>query len=123
MKFPDIVFKGTNTVVSDKLQSLVEQKFSSLANFIGDETDVKCEVEFEKESSHNSGQIYRVEVNLWLAGDLYRVETSKENFEAAIDVVRDELDRDLSKEHDKRQTLKRKGGREIKEAVRFGEEA
>lgn len=122
MKFPDIVFKGTNVAVSDKLKTLVEQKFSTLANFVGDESDVRCEVEFEKESSHNSGQIYRVEVNLWLAGDLYRADVTKETFEAAIDVVRDELDRDLSKKHDKRQTLKRKGGREIKEVVRFGEE-
>ena len=60
--------------------------------------------------------------NFWLAGKMHRAEATEATFEAAIDVVKDELDRELNKEHDKHQTLVRKGGREIKEAIRFGGE-
>lgn len=121
MSFPAVIFKHNNTEVRENLHSLVEQKLSSLDRYIGEETDVKCEVEFEKLTGHNSGEIYRVEVNLWLAGELYRAVSTKETFEAAIDLVRDDLDRELNKNHDRRQTLIRKGGREIKEAMRNGE--
>lgn len=121
MSFSTIIFKHNNTEVKEDLHSLVQKKLDSLTKYIGDETDVKCEVEFEKLPSHNSGEIYRVEVNLWLSGELYRATSTKETFVAAIDLVRDDLDRELGKDHDKRQTLIRKGGREIKEAMRASE--
>jgi ribosomal subunit interface protein len=121
MSFTNIIFKNTDVTVKRSLQDLVEQKLTSLEKYIGDETDIKCEVEFEKVAPHNSGDIYRVEINLWLAGKMYRAESVKSTYEAAVDLVRDDLDRDLSKDHDKRQTLRRKGGREIKEAMRAGE--
>jgi len=122
MSFSGIIFKSSNITVQDELKNLVEQKLSSLDKYIGDETDLKCEVEFEKIPSHNTGDVCRVEVNLWLAGKMHRAESTKNTFETAVDIVRDELDRELHKDHDKRQTLQRKGGREIKEAVRFGKE-
>jgi ribosomal subunit interface protein len=123
MSFPNIVFKNTNVTVREELHNLVEQKLASLEKYVGDETDAKCEVEFEKILSHNSGDIHRVEVNFWLAGKMHRAEATKVTFEAAVDIVRDELDAELHKDHDKRQTLERKGGREMKEAIRFGEDA
>lgn len=121
MAFSTIIFKYNNTEVKEGLESLVQRKLHSLNKYIGNETDVKYEVEFEKLPSHNSGDIYRVEVNIWLSGELYRAVSTKETFEAAIDLVRDDLDRELGKDHDKRQTMIRKGGREIKEAMRNGE--
>ena len=121
MSFPSIIFKHNNTRVENDLHVLVEQKLSSLAKYIGTETDVKCEVEFERIQSHHSGDIHRVEINLWLAGEMHRATSTKESFVAAIDVVRDELDRKLNDSHDKRQTLIRKGGRELKEAMRTAE--
>ncbi|MDA8596931.1 ribosome-associated translation inhibitor RaiA [Candidatus Pacebacteria bacterium] len=121
MTFPMISFKATSTEMDESLQQLVDQKFSSLDKFIGDETDVKCEVEFEKVAPHNSGEVHRVEANLWLHGTLYRAEATESSFEVAIDEVRDELDKELRRANDKRDTLVKDGGRKIKEMMRFGE--
>ena len=118
MSFPTIIFKHNNAKVGEALHTLVGQKLSSLSKYIGNETDVRCEVEFTQITSHNSGDNHGVEVNLWLAGEMYRATSTKGNFESAIDVVREELDRKLNDSHDKRQTLVRKGGRELKEAMR-----
>ncbi len=122
MSFPNITFKNTNVTTDNAIRDLVEQKLIILERYIGDETDTNCEVEFEKIPSHNSGEIYRVEVNFWLAGKMHRAEATKDSFETAIDEVKDELDRELNKDNEKHQTLIRKGGREIKDAMRFGEE-
>jgi len=117
MTFPKIVFKKTNTEVGEELFNLIEKKLSVLDKYIGDETDVKCEVEFEKKTSQNSGEIYRTEVNFWLRGNLYRAEAVAESFPAGIDMVKDSLDYELAKKNDKKQTLQRKGEQKIKEAV------
>ncbi len=122
MAFPKITFKKTNANVGDGLFDLMEKKLAVLDKYIGDETDVKCEVEFEKKPTQQSGEIYRVEVNFWLRGNLFRSEALAESFPAGIDMVRDSLDYELSKKNEKAQTLQRKGEQKIKEAVLEGEE-
>ncbi len=120
MSFPTINFKATNTDLAQHLQYLVDQKFESLDKYMGDETDTRCEVEFEKETAQQSGNIFRVEANLWLAGKLYRAEASEVSFEIAIDEVRNELDKELRRSNDKQNTLMKRGGRLIKKMVHFG---
>lgn len=114
-------FKATNTEVDEALQELLTQKFQSLTKYIGDESDVKCEVEFEKVTHSQSGNVHRVETNLWLAGTLYRAEATEGAFEKAIDEVRDELDKELRRAHKKRDDLAKEGGRKIKEMMQSEE--
>ena len=122
MSFPIIQFKATNTELIGELQDILENKLRSLEKYLGDETDLKCAVEFEKITSQNSGKIYRVEVNLYVKGKLHRAESTETTFEEAIDEVRNELDKELRRSNKKRDTLMKKGGRKIKEMLRFGRE-
>jgi len=118
MTFPPIQFKATNTELDHRLTALVEQKFETLAKFIGDETDVRCEVEFEKETAHQSGSHYRVEANLWVRGKLYRTEAMEESYEQSIDEVRSELDKVLRRSQGKHEAMVKKGSRVIKQMMR-----
>lgn len=120
MKFPTIQFKATNTDLNEQLQSLLEDKLQSLERYIRSETDLKCEVEFEKVAHHQSGQVYRVEVNFFKDGELFRAESIKDSFEKAIDEVRDELDKELRRYNKKKDTLFRKGARRFKQMVQRG---
>lgn len=120
MSFPTINFKATNTELDQNLQLILEQKFQSLEKYVGTESDARCEVEFEKETAHQSGKFFRVEANLWLAGKLHRVEATETSFEMAIDEVRNELDKSLRRSGDKQNTLMKRGGRAIKKMLRFG---
>lgn len=120
MSFPIINFKSTNTESDVALQDLLQDKLTSLEKFIGEETDVKCDAEFEKTTPQQSGAVHRVEVNFWLRGKLYRADATEVSFEAAIDEVRNELDKELSRANDKHNSLIKRGGRKIKEMLRFG---
>lgn len=122
MAFPMIQFKGKNVDIQQTWTDLVESKFQSLEKYIGNETDAKCDVEFEKETGehHNGGNIHRVEANLFVHGTLYRAVAVKESFEMAIDEVRSELDKSLRRASNKRGTLFKKGARKIKDMLRFG---
>lgn len=120
MTFPTPNIKITNTDVSDELKVLLERKLQPLGRYLGEETDVVCDAEFEKVTPSESGPIFRVEINLQVAGTLHRAEATLDSFEAAIDEVRDELDKELRRKHKKQDTLFKKGGRKIKEMMRFG---
>lgn len=122
MTFPMIQFKATNTELEGSLQDLIETKLHTLEKFIGDETDVKCEVEFEKVTTQNSGPIHRVETNLYVAGTLYRAEATEMSFEEAIDEVRNELDKEMRRAGKKQETMVKRGGRAIKNMMKFGGE-
>jgi ribosomal subunit interface protein len=119
MSFQNIAFKHTNTTVDSQLDGYVAEKLDTLAKYV-DADLARVEVEYEKVPSHRQGDIYRVEVNISVGGDYYRAENTKETFEAAINLVRDELDVEMNKNQKKRISLFRKGARKIKEMMRFG---
>jgi ribosomal subunit interface protein len=121
MSFPTINIKATNMELSDELRSLLEQKIQALEKFIpNDESDVVCQAELERMTDKQSGRIQRAEVNLRVAGKLYRAEATEEQMEKAIDSVRDEIKRELRKARGKEQSLMKRGGQAIKRMVRFG---
>lgn len=120
MAFPIINFKKTNVEVSDELLDLAEEKLRTLEKYIGEAPTV-CEVEFEKISHQQQGDIFRMETNLTVNGKLYRADAALDSFEKSIDEVRDELDKELRRDRSKKDTLFRRGSRRLKEMLRFGD--
>lgn len=119
MPFPTINFKATGTELDQRLVELLEKKLSSLEHYVGNASSI-CEAEFAKEAPRQSGNVFRVEVNLTVNGDLFRADAVMDSFEKAIDEVRDELDKELRRTVKKKESMFRKGGRAIKEMLRGG---
>ncbi len=120
MNFPTITFKTTNTQSDIDIQELTEKKLQALGKYIDTGAKTICEVEFDKVTASEKGQIFRVEVNLQVNGDLFRAEATKNSFEEAVDEVRNELDKELRRKRRKGMTLFKKGSRKLKEMMRFG---
>jgi ribosomal subunit interface protein len=117
MTFPTITYKFNGLEEAKSLSGILEQKFTSLEKLLGATENVQCEVEFEKVTAQQHGRIFRVETNLTVDGELFRAEATEESFEAAIDEVRDELDKELRRAKDKQVTLSKAAGREVKEQL------
>ena len=98
----------------------MEQKFAPLSKLIPDTTATRCEVEFEKTAEHQHGRIYRIEANVSVRGKLYRAEATEHTFEEALDKVRDELDSELTRAKDKKDTLHKRAGRALKRLLTRG---
>ena len=120
MTFPPISVKATNMTLTPELQALVDQRLLPLGKFIHEHGDERCDVELERVAEHQSGKIFRAEVNLFTGGKLYRAESTNEQIEQAIDVVRNELRHELQHAQGKRRSLVQRGRRAIKEMLRFG---
>ena len=121
MAFPIINFKGTNLDLTDDLKALIEQKITPIEKFLPkDETDIKCDVEIEKINDQQSGNIFRAEINLFVAGVKYRAEKTEDQIEKAIDRMRDEIKKEVRRSRGKHDSLIKRGGRKIKDMLRFG---
>ncbi|QQR65087.1 ribosome-associated translation inhibitor RaiA [Candidatus Kaiserbacteria bacterium] len=120
MTFPHINVKATNYTVTPKLETLLDQKFMPLGKLLDDRNEVLCEVELEKVAEHQSGKIYRAEVNLTVNGKLFRTEATEEEMEQAIDSARNDLKAELQRANGRRHSLVRKGGQMLKDMIRSG---
>lgn len=120
MAFPSIQFKATNVHLENHWRDTVEQKFRTLEKYLGTQKDLSCHVEFERLTAQLTGDINRVEATLYANGKVFRAEATEHSFELAIDTVRKELERELSKAHEKHDTLIKRGRRKIKDMLRFG---
>lgn len=120
MEFPKPQVKGTNYELTAQIESHLEEKLALLGRIIPEGASVLCDVELEKVAPHQSGQVYRAEINVRVDGKLYRAESTKERMEDAIDEAKGEIKREISRALDKRQSLIRRGGKKIKDMLRFG---
>src|SRR5258708_38912479 len=86
----------------------IEKRMRSLEKFIGkDHSDVALlEFEVGKVSHrHRQGEVYRAEVNLDVPGRQLRAEAEEEDIYTAIDVVKAEMEREITSQKDKERTL------------------
>jgi len=117
MEFPIINFKYNNLQEAVALSDLMEQKMQTLTKFLKESQPITCDVEFEKVAPQKAGQVHRVEVNLMIDGTLFRAEATEDNFEMAIDEVRNELDKELRRAKGKQEALDKNAGRAAKEQM------
>lgn len=115
----------TNIELTNAIESYVDEKMLSVEKFaVAHENEEPIlEVEIGKSNNHHqSGDVFRAEVNMRLRGKHFRATSEKDDLYAAIDDVRNELVRELSSYKEKTRTLVRKGAGKIKDMLRFGKE-
>lgn len=117
----DLIVKSRNGKVSDRQQTYIKEKLGRLERYL--DKISKVTVEVAEEQRRNEGNIHRAQVTL--VGDhgiLLRAEERAGDLYAAIDVVSDNLQRQIQRYKDKhwrRGKLRRHGG----EIVEVGAEA
>ena len=116
----NIKIRATNFDITPAIDNYVHKKISLLEKFFGGKENILCEVEIGRTTMHHkSGDIFRAEVNITQPGNkqIYAVAEEVDLY-SAIDIVRDEAEREITSEKDKRNTLFRRGGMKIKELLK-----
>lgn len=94
--------KATKVILTDDVKDYIQKKMDMLEKYLGDIQILNVDVEIEKSiGSHQTGDIYRAEVNIEVPGDLLRVEKTEEDVFAAIDKVKDHLEILIKKHKEK----------------------
>ncbi|MCA9365805.1 ribosome-associated translation inhibitor RaiA [Candidatus Kaiserbacteria bacterium] len=120
MAYTTINYKATNAEVDGSLKDILEKKIETLEKFVNDSEEVLCEVTFEKLASQQQGSIYTIDVNYSVNGNLFHAKATCDSFEQSIDEVRDQLDKELRRANKKQESLAKRGGRRLKNLLRFG---
>jgi putative sigma-54 modulation protein len=102
----NITIKATNTTVTDAIRANVEEKLKALDSFLKPEDVVRVEV--AEENHHQNGRYSRVEVHITPHG--HYAEAVGNDFYEAIDLVIPKIKQQLTKEKDKRVSLRRRIG-------------
>jgi ribosomal subunit interface protein len=121
--FPRITLKTTNFEILPHIEKLLDKRLGTLGKFVPDyEPAQTCEVELEKLTGQQTGNIYRTEINLQVGGTLFRAEATAERMEDAIEQAKNELKSEIIRKMGKRRSLFKRGAQRIKKMIRFGGE-
>lgn len=116
----NIKIRSVNFDLTPAIEDYVNKKISSLEKFFGGQDSILCEVELGRTNGHqNSGDIFKTEVNITSAGvgQVYAVAEESDLYKA-IDVVRDEAEREIVSKKNKKETLFRRGAQRIKNLLK-----
>lgn len=113
----EIIFKSKNFSLTPSIENYVQKKIQTLEKFLKrfNEEIIKFEVEVGRTTYHHqSGDIFRAEINLSIGGQLLRAESKQADLFAAVDETRDNLEEEIKRLKTKRATIFRRGARSIK---------
>lgn len=93
-----------NIELNAPLRAFIEEKMRDIEHLVGQGGQVHAHVEVSIPSNHHqSGPIYRAEVNLSIGGTLLRAESSNYDLHSAIVDVKDEMKMQVKKFKEKLQ--------------------
>lgn len=120
-----IKITATNMELTNAIESYVNEKIKSVEKFAmpHESEEPVVDVEVGKTTNHHqSGDVFRAEVNFHVRGKHFRATSEKSDLYTAIDDMRNELVRELTSHKDRTRTLVRKGAGMIKDMLRFERE-
>ncbi len=79
---------------------------------------VLAECEIDRSTHHKKGEVFRVEINLSYKGKFYRSEEINSDVRAAIDIAKDQLEKQIRRSKKRAFELFGKGARAIKNMLR-----
>lgn len=106
----NLTIKATNTTLTDAIRQTIAEKLSPIETFLRPED--KVHVEVEEETHHKSGLFSRVEVHIAPHG--YYADANGNDFYEAMDLVIPKIKQQITKNKDKRLSLRRRLGRFFK---------
>ena len=115
----NIKIRSANFELTPAIDEYVNKKISSLEKFFGNKDlsrdNILCEVEIGRTTHHKRWDIFRAEINIDVPGgkQVYAVANEPDLY-AAIDVVRDEAEREIVSSKNKYHTIFRKGASKVK---------
>lgn len=115
-----INIQAKNIDLTEVIKEYVSKKVSGLEKFIRKtEEDIVIAVEVGKTTNHhNKGDIFRAEISFLFSGNKFYAFSEMEDLYAAVDDVKEQIERQLVGTKDRGDTLYRRGARSVKKMMK-----
>lgn len=114
----NINIKATSMDLTSAINDYVNKRLSAIEKFIK-EGEMIAYVEVGKTTNHhNKGEIFRAEFNIEISGVKFYAVSEKEDLYKAVDVVKEEIVRQITKDKDRKQTLFKRGAKSVKKMLK-----
>jgi ribosomal subunit interface protein len=115
-----INIKTTNIDLTDTLSDYVDEKMDQVEKFLEpNDGSVLCEVEIGMTTKHHqSGKIFRAEINLRASGNNFRAVSEKEDLYIAINDAKEDVIESLKSHKNKQRARFRRGAEKIKNILK-----
>jgi len=112
--------KSTNMELTDAISDFVASRVQSLEKFVDqDDTSVSVDIEVGKTTEHhNKGNVFMAEFNFQMGGKNFRAVDENEDLYAAVDVVKEQMAKELRRYKGKQKTLFIRGSARIKKLLK-----
>ncbi len=112
--------KATNITITDSVRAYLDKRLQSLEKLIDfEDPTVLVAVELGRTTAHHqTGPIFRAEINISRGSEMFRSVAEREDLTTAIDEARDEMARELASRKKRKESLYRRGGRVAKTLLR-----
>ncbi|OGF62518.1 ribosomal subunit interface protein [Candidatus Giovannonibacteria bacterium RIFCSPLOWO2_01_FULL_44_40] len=112
-----VLLKGTNIKLLESTREYVDTKLVKMTKkFLArDNEPIALNIEVGKTTRHHkTGKVFRAETNLKIGKTLLRAEALGESLNEAIDLLEEELEREIKKFKERKRALMLKGARRLK---------
>ena len=96
-----VIIKATNLELTGPLKVYIEEKMDDLDKYLQslEQSSIQVRIEVARASNHHrhGEDVYHVDANLDLPGEVLRAEEDSDDARAAIDAVKDKLKREIEK--------------------------
>ena len=116
-----LTIKATSLEITPEIHSYLEEKIGNLDKFMPEvDSSVEAWVELARTTYHHqTGDIFRAEVDIRVPGEILRAEAERENIFLAINEVKDELQQQIKKYKNRLIAKKRRQERMRKRITAF----
>ena len=112
-----VSIKGTSIEIVSSIREYLDQKIVRLVDRLLKRNDglIKLDLEVGRITRHHRhGKVFRAEANLAIGSNVLYADAVGEDLNEAIDLLEEELEREIKKFKNKRVALERKGARVLK---------
>ncbi|MDE1941022.1 MAG: HPF/RaiA family ribosome-associated protein, partial [Patescibacteria group bacterium] len=101
------------------ISDYANKRLEKIAVLLDSDPAAQCDIELGKTTDHHKkGNIFRAEIHVVGAGKNYYASSEQNDLYAAIDIVRDEIIRELTAGKAKRVSLLRRSGARVKNMIK-----
>ncbi len=115
----NINIKNTNMVLTGAIYGYVAKRLDAIEKLFKNDPSAQCDIELAKTTEHHkTGDIFRAEIHIIAKNKNHYASAEEKDIYRAIDVVRDEMLREVRSLKAKKISLVRRGGARIKNIIK-----